>query len=109
MCAIFAKLSSAVAALCRAVGSGGGLSVVGTGATLFNMTKCTAKLNEAGSQGGGVSLTGGAAVLSNNLFMQNMAGGSGGAVAYTYQCFAASGVQTYSHTICCLNSLQDVT
>ncbi len=72
------------------------MSVLGTGATLFNMTNCTAKSNQAGSHGGVVSLTGGAAVLSNNLFRQNMAGGNGGAVAYTYQCFAAPGVHVYS-------------
>jgi len=94
-----------VAACCRAIGSGGGLNVIGTGATLFNMTNCTAKSNQAGSDGGVVSLTGGAAVLSNNLFLQNTAGVNGGALAYTYQCFAAAGMLAYSHTFSCWHTV----
>ena len=56
------------------------------------MVNNVAAVTASSGGGGAVYLSGGVTSMSNNSFIGNSAGGYGGALAYTHQCFNFSSV-----------------
>lgn len=72
---------------CRAGLDGGGVLLTSNDATYTSMNACSITSNYAGADGGGMTVVGSATVLANTTFADNSAGGQGGALMYTQQCF----------------------
>ena len=73
--------------ICRAELDGGGVLLTSNDATVTRMNACNITSKSAGSDGGGLRVMGGATMLTNSTFVNNSAGGRGGAMMYTQQCF----------------------
>lgn len=68
-------------------------------ATYTSMNACNITSNSAGSDGGGFRVMGGATMLANSTFGDNSAGGRGGALMYTQQCFLPGMSAVYGYAV----------